>query len=180
MYIIRKGDKMKRIIINEENIDINNVDETIIRVKALMINEKEELLVVHNNYTYQFPGGHLEDNESLIETLKREVLEETGIEISDKEIGRSFYKVTYLNKDYPVKGTNRKSEIYYYVVNTNKEVDLSKVKLTENEIKNNYRVEKIPLLSSVDIISKNNNDKVIERDMIDAIEEYLYRIHEEI
>ena len=47
MYIIRrKGDNMKRIIINEENIDTNKMDETVIRVKALMINKKEELLVV--------------------------------------------------------------------------------------------------------------------------------------
>ena len=40
MYIIRrKGDNMKRIIINEENIDTNKMDETVIRVKALMINK---------------------------------------------------------------------------------------------------------------------------------------------
>lgn len=122
----------------------------------------------------------MEVNESLIDALNREILEETGIALDEKEIDKPFYKVTYLNKDYPVKDINRKSEIYYYVVNTDKEVDISKVKLTENEAKNNYRVEKMPLLSSIDIISKNVNNKVIERDMIDAIEEYLYRIQEKI
>ena len=72
MYIIRrKGDNMKRIIINEENIDTNKMDETVIRVKALMINKKEELLVVHNNYTYQFPGGHWREEETLEESLSR-------------------------------------------------------------------------------------------------------------
>ena len=171
---------MKETIYNYDYLTLEDITEVSIRVKALIINSTKEILLGKSDISYQFPGGHLEDNESLIETLKREVLEETGIEISDEEIDRPFYKVTYLNKDYPVKGINRKSEIYYYVVKTDKEVDLSKVKLTENETKHNYRVEKIPLLSSVDIISKNDNDKVIERDLIDAIEEYLYQSQEEI
>ena len=166
---------MKETIYNYDYLNEEDITDVSTRVKALIINSDKEILLGKSDISYQFPGGHLEDNESLIEALKREVLEETGIELSNEEIDRPFYKVTYLNKEYPVKGVNRKSEIYYYVVNTDKEIDLSKVKLTENEIKNNYRVEKIPLLSSVDIISKNNNDRVIERDMIDAIEEYLYQ-----
>lgn len=171
---------MKEIIYNYDYLNEEDITEVSIRVKALIINSTKEILLGKSDISYQFPGGHLEDNENLIEALKREVLEETGIEISDEEIDRPFYKVTYLNKDYPVKGINRKSEIYYYVVKTDKEVDLSKVKLTKNEVKNNYRLEKIPLLSSIGVISKNDNDKVIERDLIDAIEEYLYRIQEEI
>ena len=171
---------MKEIIYNYDYLNEEDITEVSIRVKALIINSTKEILLGKSDISYQFPGGHLEDNENLIEALKREVLEETGMEISDEEIDRPFYKVTYLNKDYPVKGINRKSEIYYYVVKTDKEVDLSKVKLTKNEVKNNYRLEKIPLLSSIGVISKNDNDKVIERDLIDAIEEYLYRIQEEI
>ena len=171
---------MKETIYNYDYLTLEDITEVSIRVKALIINSTKEILLGKSDISYQFPGGHLEDNENLIEALKREVLEETGIEISDEEIDRPFYKVTYLNKDYPVKGINRKSEIYYYVVKTDKEVDLSKVKLTKNEVKNNYRLEKIPLLSSIGVISKNDNDKVIERDLIDAIEEYLYRIQEEI
>mgnify|MGYP005811365921 CR=1 FL=1 len=170
---------MKETIYNYDYLNEEDITEISTRVKALIINSDKEILLGKSDISYQFPGGHLEDNESLIEALKREVLEETGIKISDEEIDRPFYKVTYLNKDYPVKGVNRKSEIYYYVVNTDKEIDLSKMKLTENETKNNYRVEGMPLLSSIDIISKNDNDRVIERDMIDAIEEYLYRIQEE-
>lgn len=171
---------MKETLYNYDYLTLKDITEVSIRVKALIINSNKEILLGKSDISYQFPGGHLEDNESLTDALKREVLEEVGIELSDEEIDRPFYKVTYLNKDYPVKGTNRKSEIYYYVVKTDKEVDLSKVKLTENETKHNYRVEKMPLLSSVDIINKNDNDKVIERDLIDAIEEYLYQSQEEI
>ena len=171
---------MKETIYNYDCLNEEDITEVIIRVKALIINSSKEILLGKSDSSYQFPGGHLEVNESLIDALKREILEETGIALDEKEIDKPFYKVTYLNKDYPVKDINRKSEIYYYVVNTDKEVDLSKVKLTENEAKNNYRVEKMSLLSSVDIINKNDNDKVIERDMIDVIEEYLYQTQEEI
>ena len=38
----------------------------------------------------------------------------------------------------------------------------------------------MPLLSSIDVISKNDNNKVIERDLLDAIKEYLYQSQEEI
>lgn len=171
---------MKETIYNYDYLTLEDITEVSIRIKALIINSTKEILLGKSDISYQFPGGHLEDNESLIESLKRETLEETGIEISDEEIDRPFYKVTYLNKDYPAKGINRKSEIYYYVVKTDKEVDLSKVKLTENEIKHNYRLEKMPLLSSIDVISKNDNNKVIERDLLDAIKEYLYQSQEEI
>lgn len=171
---------MKETIYNYDYLTLEDITEVSIRVKALIINSTKEILLGKSDISYQFPGGHLEDNESLIEALKRETLEETGIEISDEEIDSPFYKVTYLNKDYPAKGINRKSEIYYYVVKTDKEVDLSKVKLTENEIKHNYRLENMPLLSSIDVISKNDNNKVIERDLLDAIKEYLYQSQEEI
>ena len=64
---------MKRIIINNDNLDILNIDETVIRVKALMVNSKSELLIVHNNHTYQFPGGHWKEVESLEGALTREI-----------------------------------------------------------------------------------------------------------
>ena len=171
---------MKETIYNYDYLTLEDITEVSIRVKALIINSSKEILLGKSDSSYQFPGGHLEVNESLIDALKREILEETGIALDEKEIDKPFYKVTYLNKDYPVKDINRKSEIYYYAVKTDKEVDLSKVKLTENETKHNYMVEKMSLLSSVDIISKNDNNKVIERDMINAIEEYLYQSKEEI
>ena len=33
------------------------------------------------SYSWQFPGGHLENNESVVECARREVLEETGLQI---------------------------------------------------------------------------------------------------
>lgn len=169
---------MKETIYNYDYLNNVDITEVVIRTKALIINNKNILLGNEDNI-YQFPGGHLEDNETFEECLKREVLEETGIEIDDSEIKRPFMKVTYLNKDWPEIGKNRKSEIYYYLIETNKNPDMSKVKYIEHEKQGNFKIESIPLSESIDIIenniSKNKKNKAIAPDMIMAITEYLHQ-----
>jgi len=44
------------------------------RDKFLLVKEKPEGQIVYNQ-----PAGHLEDNESLVDAVKREVFEETGV-----------------------------------------------------------------------------------------------------
>lgn len=172
---------MKETIYNYDYLKESDITEVVIRMKALIINNEDVVLGNENNIL-QFPGGHLESNETFEECLKREVMEETGIEINNEEIERPFMKVTYLNKDWPEVGKNRKSEIYYYLIKTNKEPDLTKVSYTEHEKQGNFKIEKIPLSSSIDFIKKNipNNEKnkVIAPDMIMAIEEYLHQCGE--
>ncbi len=167
---------MKEIIHNYDNLEEKDITEIVIRMKALIINAGI-IYIGNENGVWQFPGGHLEEGESFLECLKREVLEETGIELEDKEIGDSFMKVKFLNKDYPEVGKNRKAEIYYYAIKTNKKPDLTKVKYTKNEIANNFKIEEIPLNLAITKIKENipNNEKnqVIAPDMISAIEEYL-------
>ena len=172
---------MKETIYNYDYLKDEDITETVIRMKALIINNKNIILGNENNI-YQFPGGHLEENETFEECLKREVLEETGIEIDNNEIKRPFMKVTYLNKDWPEIGKNRKAEIYYYLIETTKNPDMSKVKYTEHEKQGNFKIESIPLNESIKIIEvnipKNEKNKVIAPDMIMAITEYLHQCEE--
>lgn len=74
---------------------------------------------------------------------------------------------------------NRKTEIYYYLIKTSKEPDLSKVSYTEHEKQGNFKVEKIPLDSAIEFITnnipQNKKNKVIAPEMIMAIEEYLHQ-----
>ena len=169
---------MKETIYNYDYLTEKDITETVIRTKALIINNGS-ILIGNENNVYQFPGGHLEDGESFNDCLKREVLEETGIEIEDSEINKPFMKVTFMNKDWPEVGKNRKAEIYYYVINTNKKPDLSKTDYTENELKNNYKIEEFDINEAIqqiqDNIPRNEKNKVISPDMISAIEEYLHQ-----
>lgn len=56
-------------------------------VKALIINEKDQILVLfsgdwhlkHQTEHWDIPGGRIQEGQTVIETLKREVEEETGI-----------------------------------------------------------------------------------------------------
>ena len=167
---------MKEVIYNYDLLNDEDITEVVIRAKALIINNKNIILGNENNI-FQFPGGHLEENETLEECLKREVLEETGIEIENSEIKRPFMKVTFKNKDWPGSGNNRKAEIYYYLIETNKNPNLDKINYTEHEKQGNFKLEIIPLNKAISIIKKNipNNEKnkVIAPDMIMAIAEYL-------
>lgn len=167
---------MKEIIHNPNNLSENDITETVIRTKALII-KKENILIGNANGVYQFPGGHQENNENIKDCLKREILEETGIEIEDKEIKDPFYKVTFLSKDWPEKDKNRKSEIYYYIVKTNKNINLSKTKYTKHEKENNFKIEIFKLTEVInkikENISNNEQNKIVSPDMIKVIEEYL-------
>ncbi len=175
MNFMEVKNNMKEVIYNRDNLKEEDMTETVIRTKALLING-DSIFIGNENSVFQFPGGHLEENESFEECLKREIEEESGIKIDLNDIKGPFMKVIYMNRNWPEEGTNRKNEIYYYVVKTNKEPDLSKTNLTEGEKENNFKIEKFPLDKVVQIIKDNipNNEKnkIISRDMIIAIEEY--------
>jgi len=150
---------MKEYIHNYDNLVENDITETVIRMKVLLINSKS-IILGYKRGIYQFPGGHLEENETFKDCIKREVLEETGIEILDNQIEKPIYKISSLSKDWPEKGRNRKSEIYYYVVKTNQKPDLSKVNYTENELTGNFTVEEIPL----DCVIQKLKDNIVKND----------------
>jgi len=60
-----------------------------IRVYGIMLNQQQELLLVHEKMPHlaftKFPGGGLEFGEGTRECLKREFMEETGLEVEVKE-----------------------------------------------------------------------------------------------
>ena len=58
-------------------------------------NDEFKFLLVHqNNGNYSFPKGHMEENETELETALREIKEETNLDV---EIDTDFrHQVTYL------------------------------------------------------------------------------------
>lgn len=166
---------MKEIIYNNDNINLSDITSISVRIKVLLINNGK-LLIGNEDGCFMFIGGHKEDNEKLIDTLKREVKEETGIELDNDVINDPFLKIIYLNKDYPNKGENRESDIYYYAVETNKLPDLENVNYTESEINKHFELINIDLNKAIDIIKENipnhKDNEIISKDMIIAFEEY--------
>lgn len=166
---------MKEIIYNNDKLTDDLIDEIVIRTKALMINSKQEILLGYSDNNYQFLGGHLEKNETLNECLKREILEETGMDIDTYSL-KPFIKIIYYTKNYRNTDKNRKNIIYYYYIHTDLEYNMDKANLDEHEINDKFEIRKIEL-SRVDDILKDSikdkeNNNIIVNEMINVIDEY--------
>lgn len=166
---------MKEILYNYDNLTLEEIDEVIVRTKGLIINSKNEITLGYSHKTYQFPGGHLEEGETLSECLLREIKEETGIEIKSAEI-KPFEKITYYNKNYHNSGKNRKNEIYYFIIKTDDVYDMNNSQLDEWEKDGNFTVKTLPLSNVeqflIDSIPDNPINKVIVEEMLDILKEY--------
>lgn len=135
---------MEKIITNDYNLRDDDITETVVRVKVLLINSNNELLLGYSHNEYQCPGGHVEDGESLIDTINREVQEETGIELNISIIEPFACSIGYY-KDWPSVGKNRKIEIYYYEIKTDEKPNLENTKYTESEKDGNFELRYIPI-----------------------------------
>lgn len=163
---------MKEIIDNRDNLKESDMNELVVRVKALILNSNNEILIAYSDNDYQFPGGHVEKNEELLDALKREIREETGI-ILDKIEPILVYKKIGYYKDHPRKNNNRKTEIYYYLIHSDLKPNLNNTSYTADEIKGNYRLSYYSLENALTILKRNievsGDKKGISRDMIDVI-----------
>lgn len=166
---------MKEILYNYDNLKLEDIDEVVTRTKGLIINSNNEITLGYSHKTYQFPGGHLEEGETLEECLLREIEEETGIEIKDAKL-KPFEKITYYNKNYHKSGKNRKNDIYYYIINTDANFDMNNSKLDEWEKDGNFTVKTCPIKNVeqvlIDSIPDNPINKVIVEEMLDIFKEY--------
>jgi len=163
-------------IFNEENLTEDEIDETVIRVKAFLMNSKYEVLVASSNGGVQLIGGHVENGEQQIDTLKREIMEEAGIAISNAEISEPFYEVRHYIKNYFNTSKNTIAKIIYYIVKTDKVPDMEHIKLTKQEQKYDFNIKHIPLDSFEEYVKVFlNNEKEINRwiasEMLSAFEE---------
>ncbi|TDT69711.1 8-oxo-dGTP pyrophosphatase MutT (NUDIX family) [Hypnocyclicus thermotrophus] len=75
---------MYKEIICKENLNLNGI---VLFQKAVrgIIYKNNKLLLIYSkiNKDYKFPGGGMEINETEIDTLKREILEETGYNVTN-------------------------------------------------------------------------------------------------
>ena len=167
---------MKKLINNKFNLKETDITELVQRVKVLLINSKKEILLGYSHNQYQFPGGHVEDNESFIDTVKREVEEETGIKLSISKLEPFVCFIGYW-KDWPSKGKNRKTEIYYYELKIDEKPNLLNTNYTEHEKDGNFELRYIPL-ENVESELKDNATKYgdkygITREMLELFNIYL-------
>lgn len=160
---------MIKIIMNEYNLSEESITEVVKRVKVLITNSNNEVLLGYSHNDYQFPGGHVEDSEELIQTVNREILEETGMNLEVSNIEPFACSIGYY-KDWPSEGKNRKNEIYYYEIQTEEKPNLENTQYTESEKNGNFELRYVPLNSIENVLRQNAEEygdrKGIAREMI--------------
>lgn len=166
---------MTEYIYNIKNLNDDEIDRTIIRVKVLFINSNNEVLLGLSHGTYQFPGGHLEGSETLEECLYREVLEETGIRLNTNGLS-PYFVMKYYNKNHEHTGENRLYLIYFYVINTDEIYHLENTNYTEEEKDGNFKLLYVSLDEVEDLLVKsipnNKINEIMVNEMLMAINEY--------
>ncbi len=168
---------MKEIVINDYNLKEEDMTELVQRVKIMLINSKNEVLLAYSHNNYQFPGGHVENGEELIDTVNREIKEETGMKLN---LTNDDAKPFAINKGYyrnwPEEGKNRKIEIYYYEVKTDEEPNLNNTEYTENEKDGQFRLQYISLDEIENVLETNAKEfgdkHGIAKEMLELLKYY--------
>ena len=170
---------MKQIEFNTEKLKAEEVEAVTKKVRALVINKHtQKALLVRYAGLYMLPGGSVDEGETEVETLKREVLEEAGIEITEEQL-RPYLLINSYDRNYVdrKKGTiNRLTKTIFYEVSTDKEMDETKKNLTESEKENNYTIEYTNLSVMHYLIETNKTDnpkrKQFDREILTALNEF--------
>ena len=74
---------MRTIIHNPDNLSNDDINRVVKRSKAVIVNDKDEILIGTTNDSMWLPGGHVDEGESYDECLLRELKEETGVLLKD-------------------------------------------------------------------------------------------------
>lgn len=166
---------MKTITYNDNNLNDNEMTEIVKRVKLLLVNSKSEIMLGYSHHDYQFPGGHVDEGETLLDTVHRELKEETGIELDVKDL-KPFAAVYGYYKDWPVAGKNRKIEIYYYEIKTDEKANLENTSYTSSEQEGGFELRSIPLneveQELLDNVKIHGDKHGITKEMLEIIKEY--------
>jgi len=151
-----------------------DIEMKVVRVKALIINSSGKILIAHNNNTYQFPGGHKEENEDMDKCILREIKEEIGISLEIKEA--PFLCISTYDNNYF--GTAKKvlNEIYYYRFFTDEIPNFSETHYDELELVTQFNLYYIHFRYLKDFLLKSiedgTTDSAIGREMLCVVDEY--------
>lgn len=175
-----KGHFMKELIINKDNLKEEDVKEVVTRVKVLMLNERNEILLAYCDNDYQFPGGHLKDGEDVYDGLIREVKEETGI-ISKKENYQLFMITKHYEKNYFRTGNNRLNIMIYFIYKKIPIINDNNIDISNYERKNGFRLYYVNINEVEDLLIDHATAyprfKALAYEMLPVLDEYKKRYY---
>ncbi len=107
---------MKEIILNKARLKEDEITEVLEKSRIVLRNDDDEIVFTRFGRVYFLPGGKIEAGETPVDTIKREVMEETNINILLDDIEPFVVVKNYL-RDYELKDgsiVNRLVTTYYF------------------------------------------------------------------
>lgn len=144
-----------------------------------MFNFKNEIYVTDMDKSFNLPGGRVENNEPIKQTLKRELKEELGIKVLNKEMVY-IGNFTFWHKNFPgEKGkVNRENNVDLFLISEPKEIISNRVKLTKYEKHYHFNLFNIDINDIDNLINEKSDNEykkftnVELKTLIDAYLEY--------
>lgn len=166
-----------KLVLNDENMQINEISEFNSKVRAILIDEENRVLIANYGGVFLFPGGSIDAKESINEAIIRELREETGMIYEERDLTflaqLDFFQKNYMKRNGMIK--NRLIRTYYFIGNI-KKIELKHQCLTEKEKKDGFKLELVPLSEFERFILNNQNDNFrniyFQREMIEIIKLY--------
>lgn len=147
------------LVINEDKLQFDEVKEFSSKVRAILVDENNRILIANYGNVILLPGGKIDNGETVSESITRELNEELGQDYNANELD-FFITLNHYQKDYPKRDgifQNRLVRTYYFV-GSYKGIKKDSRKLTAKEQKGNFRLELVSLEDLENMILKNVND----------------------
>ncbi len=107
---------MQKVVVNDDNINIDEVNTKLGRVYIILVNEKGDVLLEKRHNTYHYIDGYI-NNDNIDNLVKTIIKDKTNID-NIKTIKSFLLKEEYVS-DYPVVDDKTLYYSYYYLVSYN-------------------------------------------------------------
>lgn len=145
----------QRTWFTSKNINKEHLDLPIRQVYLWFVTSDLKIVIIGKGEKWQFPGGKPEDGETQLQTLKREVWEESGIILSDYSEKPRFFGYYLIENDINPKWTSGKPYLQVrYFLKTKK--SSKEIKLSANE-----REDDLDTLEEAKFVDFNNLEEHI-------------------
>ena len=150
---------MKEIVLNKAKLKPEEITEVLDKARIILRNDTGEFVLSHFERVYFLPGGKIEVDETPFETIKRELKEETNIDIFLDDTEPFAVVKNYLRDYQSIDGTivNRLVNTYYFTGFTSKD-DIQYFNLTIPEKRDDLRAFYIDMEEARELLKEYNKE----------------------